>query len=285
MAVLAASGQTDDALLLAVIAQEDGTLSTLAASIQGSSQRLTLIQDVAWQRLEDGRWLWMRRRGDSISYGAKDEPKGEFKPPLSLSGRTWQTAWLEGEQVTFGFFGSDGKPPAEVWSFRRSGQAPALPEMAQKKLQEEWQKLSGREQEEWQAPEFEKELFGFFRTEGAFMAGIHLPRSGSSAALLPGNAGGGKSLLLTAKVLGLSSQAWKSAKSSGGIVYDALASERTGWGLILSQGEVRLSPFSAGQFGRTAKRLTSGGLRFAAFQSWAGSESKAVYDELRKQKP
>lgn len=285
VALLSASSQTDDALLLAVVAKGDGSLATLAASIQGSSQKLTQIQEVAWHRLPDGRWLWMRQRGDTITYGGKDEPKGEFKPPLSLSGRTWQAAWLEGGQVTLGFYGSEAAPPLEVWSFARTGPDPSLPESARRALEEAWQKLPSREQEEWQAPEFEKGLFGFFRTEGSFVAGLHLARKGDGAALRPGEAGGGRSLLLAAKTSGFTAQAWKSAKSSGGLVYDALASERTGWGLILAQGEVRLAPFSAGQFGRAAKRLTAGGVRFAAFQSWTGSESKTIYDDLRKQRP
>lgn len=284
-AVLSASTQTDDALLLAVIAKGDGSVSTLAASVQGSSQRLALIQDLAWQRLPDGRWLWMRQRGDVISFGAKDEPKGEFTPPLGLSGRTWQAAWLEGDQVTFGFYGSEAGPPTEVWSFRRSGQPPALPERGQKALEEAWLKLPSREQEERQPPEFEKGVHGLFRSEGSFMAAIHLPRRGASERLLPGEAGGGRSLLLTGRASGLTPQAWKSAKSSGGIVYDAIASDRTGWGLVLAQGEIRLAPFSAGQFGRVAKRLTSAGVRFASFQSWTGGEAKTIYDELRQQKP
>lgn len=284
LALLSASSQTDDALLLAVIAEGDGSLSTLAAAIQGASQKLTLIQDAAWTRLPDGKWLWMRQRGDSIKFKDADSAIGEFVPPLGLSGRTWQTAWLEGSQVTFGFYGGDAAPPAEVWSFARSEIQPVLPEIARRALLEEWQKLSSREQEEWQPPEFEAGIFGFFRSEGALMAGIHLPRRGAGGKMLPGEAGGGRSRFLTAKASGLTPQAWRSAKSSGGLVLDAMASERSGWGLILAQGEVRLAPFTAGRFGRVERRLSAGGVRFAGFQSWLGGEAKTVHDELKRQK-
>jgi len=80
---------SEDALLLAVIVKGDGALATLSVSVQGSSQKMTLIQDAAWTRLPEGQWLWVRQRGDAIRFKRADGAAGEFKPPLSLSGRSW----------------------------------------------------------------------------------------------------------------------------------------------------------------------------------------------------
>jgi len=277
--------QAEDALLVAVIAKGDGGLSTVAASIQGASKKLFVVPDLGWHRLPSGQWLWMRQRGDSIRYGAKDVPTEVFTPPLGLSGRTWQTAWLEGGEVTFGFYGQDSTPPSEIWRFSRSGPKTALPEDARRALEEAWQKMPSREQEEWQAPGSDPEISGFYRSSGAFMAGLQLPRKGDGAKLVPGRAGGGRTYLLSAKLSGLSPQAWRTAKSTGGLVYDAMASDRTGWGLILAQSEVRLAPVNGGQFGRVEKRLTTEGVRFTSFQSWVGDEARAVFDELKRQRP
>lgn len=275
----------EDALLVAVIADAKGGLSTLSASVIGSSKKLTLNQDIGWHRLPTGQWLWVRQRGESIRFGSPGTPPGEIKLALSLGGRSWQVSWINGPLMSLGFYGDASEAPGLLWTFARGGGVVGMDENSRAKLQEAWQKLEEREKEKWKAPTYTEEPFGFYRRQGVIYTGVQvrphdepLPEAGKQPDPNRGR-------LVTAELEPPDQRAWRSARSTGGNVFDAVGSSLSGWGIVLSNEQARLTTFDGSQFGRTERQSAFAGSRIVAFQAWVGPEAKRIGDEMKRLKP
>ncbi len=275
----------EDALLLAVLADPKGSLSTLSATITGASKRLSLNQDIGWHRLPGGQWLWARQRGESIRFGSPGSPPGEIKPALSLGGRSWQVSWIDGPLMSLGYYGSGSEAPGLVWSFLRGGGVLEIDSKSRGRLDEAWVKLEEREKEKWKAPTFTVEPFGFYRLLGTSFAGVQVRPFDEAAVEAGKQPDPNRGRMIVAEVDPPDQSAWRSARSTGGIVLDAVGSSLTGWGIVLSTEQVRLAAFEGGRFGRADRQTAFAGARIAAFQAWTGAEAKRISEELKRLKP
>jgi hypothetical protein len=275
----------EEALLLAIVADSKGSLSTLSATITGSSKRLSLNQDIGWYRLSGGQWLWVRQRGESIRFGSPGTPPGEIKLALSLGGRSWQVAWIEGPLLSLGYYGDASEAPGLVWSFLRGGGALEMDSNSRTKLEEAWLKLEEREKEKWKAPSYTSEPFGFYRRQGTSYVGLQVRPFDEAPVEAGKQPDPNRGRMVTAELEPPDQRAWRSAKSTGGNVFDAVGSSLTGWGIVLSSEQARLAPFEGGQFGRTERQSPFAGSRIVAFQSWTGPQAKKIGDELKRLRP
>lgn len=285
-AIAHSGAMADEGLILAIIADTKGSLSTLSATISGASRKLTLNQDIGWHRLSTGEWLWVRQRGDSIRFGSPGTPPGEIKLALSLGGRSWQVAWINGPMLSLGYYGDASDAPGLLWSFLRGGGgAIELDPNSRTKLEEAWLKLEEREKEKWKAPTYTAEPFGYYRRQGAAHVGLQVRPFDEAPAEAGKQPDPNRGRVVTAELEPPDQRAWRSAKSTGGNVYDAIGSSLTGWGIVISSEQARLNPFDGGQFGRTERQTPFAGSRIVAFQSWTGPQAKRIADELKRLKP
>lgn len=153
------------------------------------------------------------------------------------------------------------------------------------KLDEAWQKLEEREKEKWKAPTYTFEPFGSYRRLGTTYVGIQIrPRDEA-----PPEAGKqpdpNRGRMVTAELEPADQRAWRSAKSTGGNVLDAVGSSLTGWGFVISTEQARLTTFDGGQFGRTERQTAFAGARIVAFQAWSGPQAKKIGEELKRLRP